>query len=83
MPYQKGAVVAMIVWWLDIQLAMQSVPITINILSLNPAHGGMYSIQHCDCLSVTCGRSKVFSDDCTSTNKTDHHDVTVILLKVC
>jgi len=25
---------------------MQSVPITIKVVSLNPAHGGVYSIQH-------------------------------------
>jgi hypothetical protein len=31
----------------------------------------------CDSLSVTCDRSVVFS-----TNKTDHHDITEILLKV-
>ena len=30
-------------------------------------------------LSVTCGRSVVFSDP--STNNTDHHDITEILLK--
>ena len=35
-----------IVWLLDLQLHMQSVPITINIVSLNPAHGEVYSIQH-------------------------------------
>jgi len=32
-----GAVVVMIVWWLDLQLPMQSVPITTNVMSLNPA----------------------------------------------
>ena len=34
----------MIIWWLD--LPMQSVPITSNVVSLNPAHGEVYSIQH-------------------------------------
>ena len=28
------------------KLPMQSVPITTNIVSLNPAHGEVYSIQH-------------------------------------
>jgi hypothetical protein len=38
----------MIVWLLDLhlQLLMQSVPITTNAVSSNPAHGEMYSIQH-------------------------------------
>jgi len=29
---------------LDLQLPMQSVPITTNIVSLNPTHGEVYSI---------------------------------------
>jgi hypothetical protein len=38
----------MIVWLLDLhlQLLVQSVPITTNAVSSNPAHGEMYSIQH-------------------------------------
>jgi hypothetical protein len=35
-----------IVWWLDLQLHPQSVPITTNVVSSNPAHGEVYSIQH-------------------------------------
>jgi hypothetical protein len=31
---------------LDLQLPVQSVPITTNVVSLNPAHGEVYSIQH-------------------------------------
>jgi len=31
---------------LDVPLPVQSKPITTNIVSLNPAHGEMYSIQH-------------------------------------
>ena len=31
----KGAIV--VIWYLDLQLPMQSVPITTNIVSLNPA----------------------------------------------
>ena len=55
---------------------MQSVPITTKVSS-NPAHGEVYSIQHCvTSLLATCDRSIVFS-----TNKTDH-DITEILLKV-
>jgi len=36
----------MIVWWLDLQLPMQSVFVTTNVVSLNPAHVEVYSIQH-------------------------------------
>ena len=32
----KGAFVVMIVWLLDLQLPMQSVPITTNVVSSNP-----------------------------------------------
>jgi hypothetical protein len=31
---------------LDLQLPVQSVPITNNIVSSNPTHGEVYSIQH-------------------------------------
>jgi len=38
-------IVIMIIWEFDLQLPMQSVPITTNV-SLNPAHCEVYSIQH-------------------------------------
>ena len=41
-----GAVMVVIVWLLDLQLPMQSVSITANVASSNPAHGELYSIQH-------------------------------------
>ena len=41
-----GPVVVVIVWWLALQLRMQSVPITNKAGSSNPAHGYVYSIQH-------------------------------------
>ena len=31
---------------LDLQLPVQSVPITTKVMSSNPLHGEMYSIQH-------------------------------------
>ena len=44
------AVMVMIVWYwywqLDLKLHIQSVPITTNGVSSNPAHGEVYSIQH-------------------------------------
>ena len=36
----------LIVCLLDLQLPVQSVPITAKIVSSNPAHGEVYSIQH-------------------------------------
>jgi hypothetical protein len=41
-------IVVVIIWWFDIQLhvPLQSVPITAKAVSLNPAHGEVYSIQH-------------------------------------
>ena len=36
----------MIIWQLDLQLPMQSVPIITKVVSLNPADGKVYSIQH-------------------------------------
>ena len=35
-----------IVWLLDFQLHMHSVPITTNVVSFNSVHGEVYSIQH-------------------------------------
>ena len=60
---------------------MQSVPITTKVVSLNPTHGEVYSIQHYVIKFVSdlrqVGGSPVFS-----TNKTDCHDITELLLKV-
>ena len=64
---------------------MQSLPITTKVVSLNPVHGEVYSIQHyvikfaSDLLQVG-GFSP--STLVTSTDKTDRHDITEILLKV-
>jgi hypothetical protein len=67
---------------LDLQLPMQSVPITTKVVSSNPAHGEVYSIQHYVIKFVSDlwqvgGFLRV-----SSTNKTDHHDINEILLKV-
>ena len=45
-PTYSGVVMVVIVWWLDLQLLVQSVPITTNFTGSNPVHGKMYSIQH-------------------------------------
>ena len=63
---------------------MQSVPITTKVVSSNLAYDVAYSTQHYVInLSVTCaGRWFSLGTQVSSTNKTDRHDVTVILLKV-
>jgi hypothetical protein len=48
------AVVVVIIWLLDLQLPMQSVPITTKVVSSSPIHGQVYSLQ------LLC--DKVFSD---------------------
>jgi len=40
-----GAVVAVIVWYLDLQLPMQSVPITTDVVSSNLDQGEVYNIM--------------------------------------
>jgi len=42
---QQGAVVVVIILYLDLELPMQSVPIT-YLVSSNLAHGELYSILH-------------------------------------
>jgi len=60
---------------------MQSVFITTKVVRSNPDHGEVYSKQHYLINIVSdFGRSVVFS--VYSTNKTDHHDICGILLKV-
>ena len=44
-----GAVVVVIEWSLDLQLSVQSVPITTKVVSSNPAHRrGIFDITLCD-----------------------------------
>ena len=55
---------------------MQSVPITTEVVSSNPAHGDVYSIQHCAMQFVSdLQRVGFFSPGIpiSSTNKTDSH----------
>ena len=66
---------------------MQSVPITTKVVSSNPVHGEVYSIQHYvikikfdNDLRQVGGFSP--GPLVSSTNKTDRHDITEILLKV-
>ena len=39
-------VVVIILWLLDLQLPVKSVPITATVVSLNLVHGKVYSVQH-------------------------------------
>ena len=64
---------------------MQSVPITSKVVSSNPADGKVYSIQHyvikfVSDLRQVGGFLRVLL--LSSTNKTDRHNITEILLKV-
>ena len=66
----------------DLQLPMQSVPITTNVVSSNPAHDKVYSIQHyvitfVSDLRQVAGFLRVLCF--SSTNKTDRHHMTEIL----
>ena len=74
---RMGGVVVLIVWWLDLQLPLQSVPITTNVESLNTA-------TLCDKVFQWLAAGRWFSPGTpvSSTNKTDRHDITEILLKV-
>ena len=44
--YLYGTIVVVIVWQLDLQLPMHSVSITTKVVSSNPVHGKVYSLQH-------------------------------------
>ena len=64
------------------KLSLQSEPTTAKVVSVNAAHGKVYLIQHyviklVSDLQQVCGIIRV-----SSTNKTDLHDITKILLKV-
>ena len=43
--FDKGAVMAVIAWQLDLQLPMQSVPITTDVMNSNPAHDEVHNIM--------------------------------------
>jgi len=71
-----------IVWQVDLQLYMQSVPITTNVVSLNPAHDEVYSIQQYEIKLIRDLQLFFLGTPVSFTNKTDRHDITEILLKV-
>jgi hypothetical protein len=65
---------------------MQSVAVTTNVVSSNPTHGEVYSILHVrdKVYQLLAALGQWFSPGTpvSSINKTDHHNITVILLKV-
>ena len=63
---------------------MQSVNITTKVVSSNPAHGEVYSIQHCDKVCQWLATGQWFSPGTpvSSINKAYLHDIAEILLKV-
>ena len=61
---------------------MQSVPITTNVVSSNLDQGEMYNIIDKVCQWLATGRWFSPGPQVSSTNKTDHHNITEILLKV-
>ena len=76
----------MVVWYFILQLPMQSVPITTNVVEFESRswRGVLDTTISDEVCPVTCSMSVVFFS-CTSvssTNKTDRHGMTEILLKV-
>jgi hypothetical protein len=61
---------------------MQSVPITTKVVCSTPADGKVYLIQHFAIKFASDLRWFSPGTQVTSTNKTDRHDITEILLKV-
>ena len=68
----------LIILFFDLQLPMQSVPITTDVVSSNLNQGEVYNIMWWS-LSVTCDRLVVFYG---SSGFLHHYDITEILLKV-
>jgi hypothetical protein len=72
---------AVIIWYLDLQLPIQSVPITSDVVSLNlRTRWTTLCDKVCQWLATDLGFS--LGPPVSSTNKTDRHDITEILLKV-
>ena len=63
---------------------MRSIHITTNVVRSNPAHGEVYAIQHYVIKMASDLRGQWFSlsPPDSSTNKSDRHDITEILLKM-
>ena len=80
-----GAVVVVIVWQLDLQLPVQSVPITTTSCEFESRlWRGILDTILCDkvCQWLATGRLFSLGTPISSTNTTDRHDITEIVLKV-
>jgi hypothetical protein len=82
----SGAGVIVIIWEFDLQLLMQSMPIPTKVVSLNPTHGEVYihNTTLCDKVWPWLAAGQWFSlgSSVSSTNETDRHNITEILLNV-
>ena len=77
--YFLRCVLVMIIWKLDLQLPMQSLPITTKVVNSNPVHGEITTICDKACQWLVTGQ---WFSPVSSTNKTDCHDIIEILLNV-
>jgi hypothetical protein len=73
-----------VVWYLDLQLPVQSVHVTTNVVSSNPVHVKVYTIHHYVIKFVSDLRQVggYLRLSLSSTNKTYHNYIAEILLKV-
>jgi hypothetical protein len=74
--------VVVVVWYLVLQLFVQSVSITTAVVNSNPVYGEVYSIQHYVIKLRQVGGFLDPDTPVSSTNKTDRHNIAEILLKV-
>ena len=79
-----GDVMVVIVWQLDLWLPMQSVPITTKLWVRTPLRRGVLDTTLCDNVCQWLATCRWLSPDTpvSSTNKTDRHNITEILLNV-
>ena len=67
---------------MDLQLPMQLVPITTDVVSSNLDQGEVYTLCDKVCQWLATGRWFSPGPPVSSTNKTDRHDIAEKLLKV-
>jgi len=84
--HRNGAVRVVIVWYLDLQLPIQSVPITwLKLWVRIPLRWGVFDTTLCDRICQWLSTGRWFSPGTmfSSTNKTDRHDITEIHFLYC
>jgi len=84
--HRNGAVRVVIVWYLDLQLPIQSVPITwLKLWVRIPLRWGVLDTTLCDRICQWLSTGRWFSPGTmfSSTNKTDRHDITEIHFLYC